>query len=100
MKKDDEFFKDEPDDGSKSLIGAALLFSGVAVLLIIGTVLLLNKDSLRFKKNNDQPVNNQVSGYVDLDDYISVKSSLFPSFSSRYSSQISRSSETVLSPEI
>ncbi len=71
MKKDDEFFKDEPDDGSKSLIGAALLFSGVAVLLIIGTVLLLNKDSLRFKKNNDQPVNNQVSGYVDLDDYIS-----------------------------
>ena len=40
MKKDDEFYKDEPDDGSKSLIGAALLFSLVTVLLIVGAVLL------------------------------------------------------------
>ena len=71
MKKDDEFYKDEPDDGSKSLIGAALLFSLVTVLLIVGAVLLLNKDSIKFKKNNTTAPNNNVSGYVNLDDYIS-----------------------------
>ena len=71
MKKDDEFYKDEPDDGSKSLIGAALLFSLVTVLLIVGAVLLLNKDSIKLKKNNTTAPNNNVSGYVNLDDYIS-----------------------------
>ena len=71
MKKDDEFYKDEPDDGSKSLIGAALLFSLVTVLLIVGAVLLLNKDSIKLKKNNTTAPSNNVSGYVNLDDYIS-----------------------------
>ena len=72
MKKDDEFFRDEPEEGSKSLIGAAFLFSLVAVLLIIGAVLLINRDSLRFNKTKIEPQSKKnISGYVDLDDYIS-----------------------------
>ena len=69
--ENDDFYKDEPDDGSKSLIGAALLFSGVLLLCIVGIVLFINRDSVNFKKHNNEPPKNNVEGYVNLDDYIS-----------------------------
>jgi len=71
MRKDDEFYKDEPDDGSKSLIGAALLFSGVTILLIVGAVLLINRDAISFKKKQTPVADNNVSAYVNVEDYIS-----------------------------
>ena len=71
MKKDDEFYKDEPDDTSKSMIGTALLFSGVIVLAIVFVVLLINKDNIRFSKKPDPEPEKPYSGMVNLDDYVS-----------------------------
>jgi len=72
MKKDDDFYRDEPDEAGRSLIGAALLFSGFAVVAILLVVILINREEFAdlFKKEETVSVKEN-KGYVDLDDYIS-----------------------------
>lgn len=71
MKEDDDFYKDEPEEGSKSLIGAGLMISGIAILGIVAVVIAFNRDSFRFGKNETTETSPKVEGYVNLDDYIS-----------------------------
>ena len=74
MNYNDDFYKEDTDESSKSLIGAALLFSGAAIVVIVATVLVLNRDSLNIGKNKTETTKKEVSGYVNLDDYISGSS--------------------------
>ncbi|MCR4649690.1 MAG: hypothetical protein K5776_11500 [Lachnospiraceae bacterium] len=72
MKRDDDFYNVESDESGRPLIGAALLFSGVIVGLIIIVVLIVNRDNLKFGKDKDIPqASSKSEGYVNLDDYIS-----------------------------
>ena len=71
MNKNDDFYRDDPGDESKSLIGAALLFSAAIVLIILVVVIVINKDNFKFHKKNEPQTPQKVEGYVNLDDYIS-----------------------------
>lgn len=72
MKKNDEFYNVDNEREDTNPIVFTIVASLVAMALIVGVVFFINKDQFDFKKKDKvENTGKDVSGYVNLDDYIS-----------------------------
>ena len=72
MKKNDDFYNVDNEKEDVNVIGFSLIAAAVLIVLVVGVVLLLNRDKINFvKKDKPETKKEEVTGYVNLDDYIS-----------------------------
>lgn len=72
MGYNDDFFEEDNEEDNKFPLATAIVISLLTAALIIGIVLIFNRDNISFLKGKQNVTeNNEYTGYIDLDEYIS-----------------------------